>query len=240
MLLGRIQPEFFPAVFGDGGNQPLDAAVVAEQFGKLAADIERASGVPQTPHGVAAGCIRIAVENMANAIKKISVQRGHDVTEYTLACFGGAAGQHACLVADALGMQTVFIHPLAGVLSAYGIGLADVTVMKQHAIEAVLDERALAELAAPFAALDTEARDALLSQGVAAADISIERRVALKYEGTDSTLQLPIAADAATLTAAFLEQYRSPLWLSHAATPARHRVDFGGSGGLYAEHALRR
>jgi len=208
VLLGRIQPEFFPAVFGEGGDALLDSAVVAEQFSVLAADIERATGVPQTPHGVAAGCIRIAVENMANAIKKISVQRGHDVTEYTLSCFGGAAGQHACLVADALGMQTAFMHPLAGVLSAYGIGLADVTVMKQRAIEAVLDDRALAGLRAPFGELVSEARDALLMQGVPEADISIERRVALKYQGTDSTLQLPVVSDAATLSAAFLEQYR--------------------------------
>jgi 5-oxoprolinase (ATP-hydrolysing) len=208
VLLGRIQPDFFPSVFGEAGNQPLDASVVAEQFRVLAADIERATGVSQTPHGVAAGCIRIAVENMANAIKKISVQRGHDVTEYTLSCFGGAAGQHACLVADALGMQTVFMHPLAGVLSAYGIGLADVTVMKQRAVEAVLDDRALADLATPFAAIVSEAHDALLSQGVAEQDISIARRVALKYEGTDSTLQLQVAADAATMTADFLEQYR--------------------------------
>jgi 5-oxoprolinase (ATP-hydrolysing) len=208
VLLGRIQPEFFPAVFGPAGDQPLDADIVVEQFRVLATNIERATGVPQTPHGVAAGCIRIAVENMANAIKKISVQRGHDVTEYTLSCFGGAAGQHACLVADALGMQTVFMHPLAGVLSAYGIGLADVTVMKQRASEAVLDDRALADLQAPFAALVSEARDSLIAQGVADADISIERRVALKYEGTDSTLQLPVAADAAELTTAFLEQYR--------------------------------
>ena len=208
VLLGRIQPEFFPAVFGEAGDSPLDAGVVAEQFRVLAADIQRATGVPQTPQGVAAGCIRIAVENMANAIKKISVQRGHDVTEYTLSCFGGAAGQHACLVADALGMQTVFMHPLAGVLSAYGIGLADVTVMKQRAVEAVLDGRSLADLATPFAELVSEARDALLSQGVPAADISIERRVALKYEGTDSTLQLPVASEAGELTAAFLEQYR--------------------------------
>jgi 5-oxoprolinase (ATP-hydrolysing) len=208
VLLGRIQPEFFPAVFGEGGNLPLDATVVVEQFRTLAEDIERATGVPQTVHAAAAGCIRIAVENMANAIKKISVQRGHDVTEYTLSCFGGAAGQHACLVADALGMQTVFMHPLAGVLSAYGIGLADVTVMKQRAIEAVLDVRALADLAEPFAALVSEAREALLAQGVAPADISIERRVALKYEGTDSTLQLPVAEDAAAMAAAFLEQYR--------------------------------
>ncbi len=208
VLLGRIQPEFFPAVFGEGGDLPLDASAVAAHFRTLAADIESATGVPQTPHGIAAGCIRIAVENMANAIKKISVQRGHDVTEYTLSCFGGAAGQHACLVADALGMQSAFIHPLAGVLSAYGIGLADVTVMKQRAIEAVLDERALADLVASFASLVSEARDALLAQGVAAADISIERRVALKYEGTDSTLQLPVAENAAAMAAAFLEQYR--------------------------------
>ena len=208
VLLGRIQPEFFPAVFGAAGDAPLDGDVVADRFRVLAADIERATGVPQTPHGVAAGCVRIAVENMANAIKKISVQRGHDVTEYTLSCFGGAAGQHACLVADALGMQTVFMHPLAGVLSAYGIGLADVTVMKQRAIEAVLDDRQLADLAAPFATLVTEARDALLSQGVPAADITIERRVALKYEGTDSTLQLQVEKDAAALTAKFLDEYR--------------------------------
>jgi len=208
VLLGRIQPEFFPAVFGQGGDQALDGQVVAERFRVLAADIQNATGVSQTPHGVAAGCIRIAVENMANAIKKISVQRGHDVTEYTLSCFGGAAGQHACLVADALGMQTVFMHPLAGVLSAYGIGLADVTVMKQRAVEAVLDDRALAELDAPFATLVSDAREALIAQGVADADLSIERRVALKYEGTDSTLQLPVAARAAELTSAFLEQYR--------------------------------
>jgi 5-oxoprolinase (ATP-hydrolysing) len=208
VLLGRIQPEFFPAVFGHGGDQTLDGQVVAERFRLLAADIQNATGVSQTPHGVAAGCIRIAVENMANAIKKISVQRGHDVTEYTLSCFGGAAGQHACLVADALGMQTAFMHPLAGVLSAYGIGLADVTVMKQRAVEAVLDDRALAELDAPFAALVSDAREALISQGVADADITIERRVALKYEGTDSTLQLPVATKAAELTSSFLEQYR--------------------------------
>jgi 5-oxoprolinase (ATP-hydrolysing) len=208
VLLGRIQPEFFPAVFGRSGDQTLDAEIVAERFRVLAADIQNATGVPQTAHGVAAGCIRIAVENMANAIKKISVQRGHDVTEYTLSCFGGAAGQHACLVADALGMQTVFMHPLAGVLSAYGIGLADVTVMKQRAVEAVLDDRALAGLDEPFAALARDTREALIAQGIAVADITIERRVALKYEGTDSTLQLPVATKAAELTSAFLEQYR--------------------------------
>ncbi len=104
---------------------------------------------------------------MANAIKKISVQRGHDVTEYTLVCFGGAAGQHACLVADALGMETVYIHPLAGVLSAYGIGLADVTAMKQQAVEAELGDATLNDLQPAFAALESSARDVLLAQGVA-------------------------------------------------------------------------
>src|SRR4029079_4042631 len=133
---------------GPGGDAPLDAEIVARQFGALAAALPEHTAAD----ALAPGCIRIAVENMANAIKKISVQRGHDVTEYALTCFGGAAGQHACLVADALGMQTAFMHPLAGVLSAYGIGLADVTVMKQRAIEAVLDSRALADLTEPYAA----------------------------------------------------------------------------------------
>lgn len=217
VLLGKIQPDFFPAVFGPDGDLPLDASVVADQFNTLAAHIESSTGVPQTSHTVAAGCIRIAVESMANAIKRISVQRGHDVTEYTLTCFGGAAGQHACLVADALGMQTVFMHPLAGVLSAYGIGLADVTVMRQHAVEAILDGTALAAIEAEFSWLERESCDALIAQGVPARDISVERRVALKYEGTDSTLQLAVLKEhessvvsesAAALTERFLEQYR--------------------------------
>jgi 5-oxoprolinase (ATP-hydrolysing) len=157
VLLGKIQPDFFPAVFGPDANLPLDAAAVTEQFRVLAQDIEQSTGTPQSAADVAAGCIRIAVENMANAIKKISVQRGHDVTQYTLSCFGGAAGQHACLVADALGMRTVFIHPLASVLSAYGIGLADVVVMKQQAIEAVLADDSLAGLNAPFSSLEKQA-----------------------------------------------------------------------------------
>ncbi len=148
-----------------------------------------------TAESIAAGCIRVAVENMANAIKKISVQRGHDVTEYTLVCFGGAAGQHACLVADALGMQTVYIHPLAGVLSAYGIGLADVTSMKQQAVEAELRDDVLADLQPAFATLETAAREALLTQGVPLERIRVERKLAIKYAGTDSTLQLSPSAN---------------------------------------------
>ena len=125
VLLGRIQPDFFPAVFGPSGDQPLDARRRRRASSRRSRLQSRCAGADRDAAALAAGCIRIAVENMANAIKKISVQRGHDVTEYTLVCFGGAAGQHACLVADALGMRRVFIHPLAGVLSAYGIGLAD-------------------------------------------------------------------------------------------------------------------
>jgi 5-oxoprolinase (ATP-hydrolysing) len=210
VLLGKIQSDFFPAVFGPDASLPLDAETVREQFRTLALDIEQSTATSQSAADVAAGCIRIAVENMANAIKKISVQRGHDVTQYTLSCFGGAAGQHACLVADALGMRTAFIHPLASVLSAYGIGLADVVVMKQQAIEAVLGEASLAALTAPFSALEKQAIDALRAQGIATSDMRLERRLAVKYEGTDSTLQLPLAAGdtAQTLTAGFLEQYR--------------------------------
>jgi 5-oxoprolinase (ATP-hydrolysing) len=196
VLLGRIQPDFFPAVFGSGGDQSLDAAVVQAKFAELAGQATNAS--THSAESIAAGCIRVAVENMANAIKKISVQRGHDVTDYTLVCFGGAAGQHACLVADALGMQTVYIHPLAGVLSAYGIGLADVTAMRQQAVEAELRDEVLAGLQPAFATLEAAARDALLAQGVPLERIRVERKLAIKYAGTDSTLQLSPSAAAAS------------------------------------------
>src|SRR3954471_21792672 len=136
VMLGKIQPAFFPAVFGPQGDRPLDAEVVAEGFRRLTLEI----GDGRSAEQVAEGYVQIAVGNMANAIKHISVQRGHDVTRYTLTCFGGAAGQHACLVADALGMTRVFIHPHAGVLSAYGMGLADQTVMRERAVEAKLDD----------------------------------------------------------------------------------------------------
>ena len=165
VLLGRIQPDFFPALFG---AQRRSAARYRHRARRSSAPSRTRfprSDAQETPQ-LAAGCIRIAVENMANAIKKISVQRGHDVTEYTLTCFGGAAGQHACLVADALGMQRAFIHPLAGVLSAYGIGLADSMAMRQQTIEEPLDDAALARLAAPFAPIEQEARAEIAAQGL--------------------------------------------------------------------------
>lgn len=226
VFLGRLQPEFFPAVFGPAGDQQLDADAVKAKFaglaGQVAASAAESSSADQsgtagktsgatthTAESIAAGCIRVAVENMANAIKKISVQRGHDVTEYTLVCFGGAAGQHACLVADALGMQTVYIHPLAGVLSAYGIGLADVTAMKQQAIEAELRDDVLTDLESAFATLESAARETLLAQGVPLERIRVERKLAIKYAGTDSTLQLSSSSGLSSqLAARFYDEYR--------------------------------
>jgi len=188
VMLGKIQPAHFPAVFGPNADQPLDAAVVREKFIVLSEIISAATGKRQTPEQVAEGFIRIAVANMANAIKFISVQRGHDVTEYTLSCFGGAGGQHACLVADELGMTRVYVHPLAGVLSAYGMGLADITAMRERAVEIRLDEQATVSLRQALVALSGEASGEVAQQGVDRALISVKQRVHLRYDGTDSAL----------------------------------------------------
>jgi len=204
LMLGKIQPAFFPHVFGADGDQPLDAAAVAREFEKLTAAI----GDGRSPEAVAEGYVQIAVGNMANAIKHISVQRGHDVTRYTLCCFGGAAGQHACLVADALGMTRVFIHPYAGVLSAYGMGLADQTVMRERAVEARLeDARALEDIVQELA---IAARDELVLQGVSPERIRVERRAHLKYDGTDTALVVTLAAReqmVAQFEAAYRQQF---------------------------------
>jgi 5-oxoprolinase (ATP-hydrolysing) len=187
VMLGKIQPGYFPRVFGADGRQALDAAVVQEKFAALA----RTIGDGRSPEQVAEGFVQIAVGNMANAIKHISVQRGHDVTEYTLCCFGGAAGQHACLVADALAMTRVFIHPFAGVLSAYGMGLADQAALKEKAVEAALGETGLEK---ELEALAGAAREELLRQGVEAQSIRVLHRVHLKYEGTDTALIVAFGA----------------------------------------------
>jgi 5-oxoprolinase (ATP-hydrolysing) len=208
VMVGKLDPALFPSVFGPDGDQPLDAAVVRRQFAALAAQIAAATGDTRTPEAVADGFLDIAIENMANAIKHISVQRGYDVTGYTLCSFGGAGGQHACRVADALGMRRVFIHPLAGVLSAYGMGLADVRAQRQQAVEARLSAATLAQCAAPFADLADAARRELLEQGVPAARIRIERTLHLKYEGTDTTLAVGLAADAGDVGAGFERRYR--------------------------------
>src|SRR5882672_8728910 len=199
VMLGKIQPGYFPKVFGAKGDQSLDVKIVREKFAQMAAEIGAATGkkqTPPTPEEVAEGFIRVAVANMANAVKRISVQRGHDVTKYTLACFGGAGGQHACLVADELGMTSVYIHPFAGVLSAYGMGLADVTAMREKAIEARMEETALTKIRAEMDALGVAATHEVLSQGAPAERVALRQRVHLRYEGTDTALITPFGGIA--------------------------------------------
>ena len=206
VMVGKLQPDYFPPLFGPNGDQPLARQVVVEQFAELARRIEQATGVRRSPEQTAEGCIDIAVGAMANAIKKISVARGHDVTRYTLQCFGGAAGQHACRVADALGMRSVFVHPLAGVLSAYGMGLADQSVMREAAIELPLAQ-SLPAVLAKIDALAHEAGAELARQGVEPARITLQRRVHLRYAGTDSALVVPLGEPDAMRTA-FETAYR--------------------------------
>jgi len=207
VMLGKIRPGYFPRLFGPGGDEPLDADAVKARFSAMAEDIFQATGERPSPESVAEGFIQIAVGNMANAIKQISVQRGHDVTEYALTSFGGAGGQHACLVADALGMKTVFIHSLAGVLSAYGMGLADQTAMREQAVEERLGEAALAGLASRLSALGGQARGQLLAQGVAPERIVLVERVHLRYEGTDSALVV-LHGDLGAMQAQFEQAYK--------------------------------
>ncbi len=184
VMLGKIQPKFFPSLFGPDAAQPLDAGTVRRQFSALAQRI----GDGRSAEQVADGFLTIAVENMANAIKQVSVQRGYDVTRYALCCFGGAGGQHACLVADALGMETVFLHPMAGVLSAYGMGLADQRVMRQRAIEAPLTETLIWDLYDIADELVADGRAELARQGVPALDCVGLPRLHLRYQGSDSAL----------------------------------------------------
>lgn len=188
VMLGVIQPKYFPCVFGPNADQLLDAEVVTEKFASLAEDIKAATGEEKTAENVAAGFRMIAVENMANAIKKISVQRGYDITEYTLNCFGGAGGQHACAVADALAITRVFVHPFAGVLSAYGMGLADVRALREKSIEAALDEDVMSVLSQAVAELSADGRQEILDQGIDAENIEVLKRVHLRYTGSDTAL----------------------------------------------------
>jgi 5-oxoprolinase (ATP-hydrolysing) len=206
VMVGKIRSEFFPRVFGPNADEALDEQVVHQKFADLAAEIERETGDTRSPVEVAEGFLMIAVENMAKAIKQISIQRGHDVTEYTRNSFGGAGGQHACLVADALGISRVFIHPFAGVLSAYGMGLADLRVMRERAIEATLDDKLIGELKETFAEMETDGRDEMTRQGGDPARTSVLHKVHLRYEGTDSPLIVDFA-DRETMVKAFEEAH---------------------------------
>jgi 5-oxoprolinase (ATP-hydrolysing) len=192
VCVGKIQSRHFPAIFGPDGDAPLDADVVTSKFAALAAEIERATGQQRTPRQVAEGFLQIAVANMANAIKQVSVQKGHDATRFALQCFGGAGGQHACMVADALGMETVFIHPFAGVLSAYGMGLADQTAMREQAVEIPLQPQAMPELRDLADRLASQASDALVAQGADDSRITVQRNLHLRYAGTEAALIAPL------------------------------------------------
>ncbi len=204
LLLGRIQPAHFPRVFGPAADQPLDRNGVAAEFEALAAQVRAATAQASTAEVIASGALQIAVASMANAIKKISVARGHDVTGYTLQCFGGAGGQHACAVADALGMGCVLIHPLAGVLSAYGMGLADQAAMREAALECALDPAGLAQALALAGRLGDAAQAEVLAQGVAAGPTQRQAQLRLRYAGTDTALPvaMPARADGAAVAAA--------------------------------------
>lgn len=208
VMLGKIQPDFFPRVFGPGADEPLDAPTVQRQFQALADNVAQATGNDIAPEALAEGFLAIAVGNMAEAIKRISVQQGHDVTTYALTVFGGAGGQHACLVADALGMTTIFSHPYGGVLSAYGMGLADQIDIRQQTIEKPLDVGLLPVLQAQADMLGGEASAALGEQHGEHGPIRLTHRIHVKYEGTDTSLDVRLIDDITMMQAEFEQLYQ--------------------------------
>jgi 5-oxoprolinase (ATP-hydrolysing) len=212
VCVGKIQPKHFPPIFGPHADQPLDAEVVQKKFAELAKEIG-----DRAPQQVAEGFLQIAVANMANAIKQVSVQKGHDVSRFALQCFGGAGGQHACLVADQLGMETVFIHPYAGVLSAYGMGLADQTAMREQAVEIPLAAENMAQVYSLADKLAADATKALTDHGADPAKVTAARTVHLRYAGTEAALIIPLT-DLDTIRTAFTKAHRTRFGF---ATPDR-------------------
>ena len=207
VMLGRVQPATFPRVFGPDGDQPLDAGVVRRRFADLTAAIAERTGDKRTPEQVAEGYRQIAVANMANAVKRISVQQGRDVTGYVLTTFGGAGGQHACSVAESLGIRTVLVPPMAGVLSALGIGLADTTAMREQSVERRLEPATMRRLHDVADALEAATRSQLLDEDVPAGRIWVHRRVHLRFDGTDTPLPVELA-DLDTMVASFRTAHR--------------------------------
>jgi 5-oxoprolinase (ATP-hydrolysing) len=208
VMVGKLPPDDFPAVFGATGDLPLDREVVSDRFTRLAAEIQASTGDDRSPVEVAAGFLAIAIDKMATAIKKISTQRGYDPGEYTLCCFGGAGGQHACLLAEALGMRQIFLHPYAGVLSAYGIGLADIRVLKEAAIELPLIADNMPSVQGIIDGATELGKSELSSQGVDIAQHQIRQRVYLRSAGTDAPLLVDFDADVAVMRSQFAEIYR--------------------------------
>ncbi|MGI2906603.1 hydantoinase/oxoprolinase family protein [Tolypothrix sp. VBCCA 56010] len=216
VMLGKIHPQYFPSVFGLDGNLPLDKDIVIEKFTELAQEIEAVTKNARTPEQVAAGFIAIAVENMANAIKKISLQRGYDVTQYVLCCFGGAGAQVACLIADTLGMKKIFLHPYAGVLSAYGMGLADVRAIREQGVEQPLTQASIPQLQKLMKSLEVQAREEFETQSyteesaeVRGYEEELVRKVNLKYEGTNSILAVNFDLDVVRMREEFEVEHKS-------------------------------
>ncbi|BAY24268.1 hypothetical protein NIES2100_40620 [Calothrix sp. NIES-2100] len=207
VMLGKIHPQYFPSVFGVDGNLPLDRDIVVEKFSLLSQEIATATGNYRTPEQVAAGFIAIAVENMANAIKKISLQRGYDVSQYVLCCFGGAGAQVACLIADTLGMKQIFLHPYAGVLSAYGMGLADVRAIREKGVEQPLTAALIPQLQQLIESLIAQARSELSDED--SSQNQVVQKVNLKYQGTNSTLTIDFTSDVAEMREKFEFEHKS-------------------------------
>ncbi len=207
VMLGKIQPEYFPHIFGKEGNLPLDKEIVNQKFVGLSQDIYQATNYKNSPEEIAGGFIKIAVENMANAIKKISLQRGYDVTHYTLCTFGGAGGQVACLIADTLGIKTVFLHPYAGGLSAYGMGLADIRVIKESAIEKALNKDIITDLKQVIDELEKVGRKEL-DEHESIKGNKVIVKVSLKYQGTDSTLLVDFADNVKIMQKSFEQEHK--------------------------------
>ena len=233
VFLGRISEGHFPPAFGPQGDRPLDPAASRARLEEVAAAVGRATGKRRTLDQIAEGFLDIAVDNMASAIRKISIARGHDVTRYTLACFGGAGGQHACRVADALGMERILIHPLAGVLSAYGIGLADVKSIREGSWLRALSE----DCSERLAELENSARRDLVAQGHAPAQIVVHRRARLRAPGSDTTLEVDVAAPEA-MRAAFGELHRRRFGFIDAAEPVIDTLSVEAIAGAAQAHAV--
>jgi 5-oxoprolinase (ATP-hydrolysing) len=237
VMAGKLIPDFFPKIFGPRQDQPLDGAAVHDAFAALAAEV----GGGRKPEEIADGFIRIAVENMANAIKKISVQRGYDVTRYALNCFGGAGGQHACLVADALGMTSVLIHPFSSLLSAYGMGLADIRATRQQAIEEPLGGKALKTLNRIGKTLGKAVKDEVAGQGVPAKAIRVIVRAHIRYSGTDNALVVT-AGSIAAMTRAFEKAHKAQFGFidrNKELVLEAVSVEAIGGGAKFRERALK-
>ena len=218
VVLGKLRPEFFPAVFGSDGNQPLDIAATTQAFSLLAEQITEATGTHQTETSVAQGYLDIAADNMANAIKKISIERGHDVTDYALVCFGGAGGQHACMVADRLGIEHIYVHPHAGVLSAVGIGLADVRQIRDETVEQTLNDENLQRLDPRWHELENNGTQYLQNQGIESKAQELRRRLSLRYQGSDTAL-LVSAGTNSDVKAAFETNHAARFGFTSPQTP---------------------